>query len=146
MVHRKSSMFTENRAETSELEKLIFLICFIFFKKMSKSTKWVNRMCTFSLSFCCKKFSSIGTPSEKLCLFYGRYLELWFPKGTTRQEGRRQLGQSFPFLQTPMMAKQSFSASNPRACISLICSNRYLPDESMEGCDARRRQGGLQPI
>jgi len=27
-------MFTENRAETSELEKLIFLICFIFLKNV----------------------------------------------------------------------------------------------------------------
>jgi hypothetical protein len=77
-------------------------------------------MYNFSLPNSCKNFSQIGEPSEKLCLFYGRYLELWFPKGTTKQEGRRQLGQSFPFLQTPMMAKQSFSASNPRARISLM--------------------------
>jgi len=35
-------MFTENRAETSELEKLIFLICFIFLKKcQNQQSGWI---------------------------------------------------------------------------------------------------------
>jgi hypothetical protein len=59
----------------------------------------------------CKKLSSVGAPSEKLCPVYSRYLKLHFWEAQLGRKIQRRLGQGFP----------------------IIC-NRYLPDdETMRG-------------
>jgi hypothetical protein len=57
----------------------------------------VNCMCNFLLPSSCKNFSQNGEPSEKLCLFYGRYLKLCFFEDTTRQIDQ-QLGHKFSLV------------------------------------------------
>jgi len=125
VVYRKSNRYAEKRAGQKLNFLIIFLIFFEFFE-IGLTAKRVNRMCNFSLPSSCKNFSQNGEPSEKLCLFYGRYLKLcFFFEGTTRQIDQQRLGHNF----------------------SLVCAMGNRQMDPRGGCGARRKaQGGSQPI
>jgi hypothetical protein len=68
---------------------LIIFPIFLNFLTESNRTKASLGHPRMESGICCKKMSSNGAPSEKLCPFYGRYLKLWFSKA---QIGRNHSG------------------------------------------------------
>ena len=87
--------FLKTSKQLGSLKTLCFWIFFAILRS-SPMAKRFYRICKILSPFYNKKLSQNGALSEKLCLFYRRYLRLWFWESTTWQIGRRWLGQSFP--------------------------------------------------